>query len=142
MLGLMLFPATMVGLGVAAIVVSQDYKENDCQQVDLIGINLSDWFLGYGCATLANGCIMATLILSALYCFRHKAEIFSPIMIAFMVIFGMFLFIYTVIGVVILFRSSLECFLDGTTIGVFVFIVTVHPLLQCLFLRASSGSNE
>lgn len=106
---------------IANLVVGTVNRDHSCLQTDSIGLNLSQWLQGSG--------ISAILVLSSIITLMYFAicnPLFnSGVMLIVIIINSVFNFIYNILGLVILVRSSQTCVSDGTDLGIMAIITIV-----------------
>ena len=88
---------------IASIVLGT--KEGQCDNTDIMGLNVADYLLGSGIASLVTILLLVATAIGAI----NKSAVCGVLGIVSIVLSGLFSIAWTVVGGVILFRSNLDC---------------------------------
>jgi len=120
--------ALLSAVGIACLVIAANDGNNPCQGHDATNLNLKDWLIGYGVSDLI---FVGILWICAGMVFGCDMEQFGAgLGTAAVVLWGLFKFCWTIVGIVVLARSNGKCVADGTDIGVMVVVALAMQVLS------------
>lgn len=93
-----------IPLGITSIYLSQT-QSDQCDYTDLMGLNIKQWLLGAGIASIITSVLIGTFRACSL-CFDEVIWIPSCI---FIFLHSCFATAWFIVGAIILFRSNIEC---------------------------------
>lgn len=123
--GVVCFVVFALPLGIASIVISQT-QSDQCDYTDLMGINIKQYLLGLGIASVIVVSFIAMCGLATLC----SPEIGMGGMVTILIINAVFGFAMFIVGAVILFRSNIQCIQEGSV-----------PVIYALVLWCISASS-
>ena len=116
-------------LAITSLVLSQ--QEFSCNNVDMMGLDVSDYLLGLGIEQLISTFIIMTCIVYGLY---HPVEGIL-IYFCFHIFISIFSFSWMIVGSIILFRSNVDCISIGTPQVIFALVMWCLTIVRILCYR-------
>jgi len=99
---------------IVSIVISQHYKE-ECDTVDLMGIDTKDYLLGFGIMGVTYIFFVAVLTTCIIYKCKSNCGVIVSISCMILLICNVLLFwTWFVVGAVVIFRSNVNCIRDAS----------------------------
>lgn len=116
--GVIFFLIFALPLGITSIILSQT-EQNQCNYKDAMGLDIKQYLLGGGIASVVVACLFAGFGLTS-FCLKEYAVIPLIIIAIINALFGLAWF---VVGGIILFRSNIECIQQGSVIVIYALVL-------------------
>jgi hypothetical protein len=121
---------------VVAIVSSQ--ISTPCDNVDLMGLNISDWLLGQGIAGVVLIIFSLIAVISMIFDLSFS-KIFSLFVL---LLTGIFCFCWFIVGAIVLFRSNISCIHIGVPVACYaVFLWAFLAFNMCCSTPTTKESS-
>jgi hypothetical protein len=111
-------------IGILSIYYSQTNQHQDqtCMQKDASGLYLDQWLLGRGIAEIVIFVFGSLFAIIMLLSDGAVGDIGHMLLVFFMALFSLFSFIWWIIGIVVLTRSSSSCVSEGNAAAIMAIV--------------------
>lgn len=125
--GISCYGFVVLPLSIASIVLGATHP-GTCDMTDVMGLNVGQYLLGLGIASLILSS-MLLILFTTLACCPTGAAASIP-MIILIVLNGLFGFAWFIVGAVILFRGNIDCIKAGSTHVIYALVLWCISALQ------------
>lgn len=104
---------------IISIMTATEHRDDKCQNMDSIGIDLHEWLLGSGIVFLLTLFVSFASVGMMISCLNESGTgTYIVILGTILFVHDLFGLIYSIIGGIVLYRSSMDCLTDGTALGI------------------------